>query len=178
MVLTVLKETKTIIQSYLVGILLEALIIAILNSTGLLILGIDYAIVLGITGALLNMIPYIGGVVAVVLPMTIAFITKDSLTSPLLVLALYGVIQFADNHFISPKVVASKVELNALVSIIVVLIGGAIWGVPGMFLSIPVTAILKVIFDKIESLKPLGFLLGNEVPGVNRFRLIKSREKK
>jgi predicted PurR-regulated permease PerM len=80
------------------------------------------------------------------------------------VLLLYLFIQFIDNNYIVPAVVASRVKINALVSVIVVLIGGALWGVSGMFLSIPLTAILKVVFDHIESLKPWGFLLGNMTP--------------
>ena len=173
----VLVSTKKIIQSYLVGLFFELIIIATLNSLGLLVIGIDYAIILGIIGAVLNIIPFIGGILAVTLPVIIAFVTKDSLSYPLLVILLYLLIQFIDNHFIIPKIVASRVQLNALISLIVVLIGGALWGIPGMFLSIPLTAILKVIFDHIDSLKPLGFLLGNIVPTTTRFSLSKQRIK-
>ena len=167
----VLSTTKKIIQRYLVALLLEAVIIAVLNSAGLLILGIDYAIVLGIIGAILNVIPYVGGVIAVALPMMVALITKSSSTYTLLVLLVYMIIQFIDNHYIIPKIVASKVKINALVSIIVVLAFGALWGIPGMFLSIPLTAILKVIFDHIDTLKPLGFLLGDTMPSMTTFKL-------
>jgi predicted PurR-regulated permease PerM len=160
----ILLSAKRIVHGYLMGLLLEALVIAVLNSIGLLILGIEYAIILGVTGALLNVIPYIGGAIAIALPMIIAFVTKDSLSYPILILCIYLFIQFVDNHYIIPMVVASKVKINALVSVIVVLAGGALWGIPGMFLSIPLTAILKVIFDHIDSLKPWGFLLGNIVP--------------
>jgi predicted PurR-regulated permease PerM len=160
----ILTNTKSIIQTYLVGLFFEVVIMAVLNSTGLLILGIDYAIILGITGAILNIIPYIGGVIAIALPMVIAFVTKDSLIYPGLVLLIYLFTQFIDNHYISPKIVASRVKINALVSMIGVIVGGTIWGIPGMFLSIPLIGILKVIFDHIESLKPWGFLLGNTVP--------------
>lgn len=163
-VFEILVNSKKIIQSYLFGLIVEAAIIATLNSLGLLVLGIDYAIILGVTGALLNVIPYIGGVIAIALPMIIAFVTKDSSSYALLVLGLYLAIQFIDNHFIIPRIVASRVKINALVSIVVVLAGGAIWGIPGMFLSIPLTAIVKVIFDHIETLKPWGFLLGNTAP--------------
>ena len=165
----VLMNTKRIIQSYLVGLFFEMIIIAVLNSTGLLLLGIDYAIILGITGALLNVIPYVGGIIAIALPMIIAFVTKDSLTYSFLVFCVYIFIQFVDNHYIIPRIVASRVQINALISIIVVLIGSAVWGIPGMFLSIPLTAIIKVIFDHIEPLKPWGFLLGNIVPTASRF---------
>lgn len=160
----ILTNSKTIIQTYLSGLLLEAAIVATLNSSSLLILGINYAIILGITGAILNIIPYIGGVIAIALPMIIALVTKDSYTPALLVFGMYMLVQFIDNNFIIPYIVASKVKINALMSIIVVLVGAALWGVPGMFLSIPLTAIVKVIFDNIEPLKPWGFLLGNIVP--------------
>jgi predicted PurR-regulated permease PerM len=160
----VLHNTKAIIQGYIVGLFFEMLIMAVLNSVGLLLLGIQYAVILGIIGAILNIIPYIGGIIATLLAMTIAFVTKDSLTYPIFVLLIYIIIQLIDNNYIVPKIVASRVRLNALVSIIVVLIGGAIWGIAGMFLSIPLTAILKVVFDHVDPLKPWGYLLGNTVP--------------
>ena len=173
----VLSSTKSIVQKYLIGLLIEAAIIATLNSLGLLIIGIDYAIILGITGAILNVIPYIGGVIAIALPMIIAAVTKDSITYPILVLVVYLFIQFIDNNYVIPKIVSSKVKINALISIIVVLVGGALWGIPGMFLSIPLTAILKVIFDHIESLKPWGFLLGDTMPTIS-IRKLKFTSKK
>jgi predicted PurR-regulated permease PerM len=160
----VLVEAETLIQSYFIGLLLEFAIIATLDSIGLLILGIDYAILLGIIGALLNVIPLIGGVTTVALSMMVALVTKDSPSYALLVMVMFVVIQFFDNHFIIPKVVASKVKLNALISVIVVLAGGALWGILGMFLSIPLSAIVKVICDRIEPLKPWGFLLGDIMP--------------
>lgn len=175
-VLEVLGGSKVIIRRYLTGLLLEALVMAVLNSAGLLILGIDYAIFLGITGALVNIIPYFGGIIAIALPMTIAFVTKDSATYPLMVLGVYLIIQFIDNNFIIPYIVASKVKLNALVTIIVVLAGEMLWGIPGMFLSIPLSAILKIIFDHIESLKPWGFLMGNMVSTQSKYSFVKRKK--
>jgi predicted PurR-regulated permease PerM len=163
----VLLETKTLIPSYLVGLLLEAALVATLNSVSLLIIGIDYAILIGIIGALLNIIPYIGGLIAIAIPMLLAIATKDPIDA-LWVLIAYMIVQFIDNNFFVPKIVASKVKVNALVSIVVVLIGGALWGVSGMFLSIPITAIIKVIFDRIEPLKPFGFLIGDNQPEIGK----------
>jgi predicted PurR-regulated permease PerM len=108
----------------------------------LLIIGIDYAILIGIIGALLNIIPYIGGLIAIAIPVLLAIATKNPIDA-LWVFIAYMIVQFIDNNFFVPKIVASKVKVNALVSIVVVLIGGALWGVPGMFLSIPLTASLK-----------------------------------
>lgn len=165
----VLTEVKTLVQSYLVGLMIEATIVTTLNTTGLLLIGIDYAILIGIIGAILNLIPYIGGIVATLLPVTLAIATKEPIHA-LYVILLYSSVQLIDNNFIVPKIVASKVKINALVSIIIVLVGGALWGVAGMFLSLPLIGICKVIFDRVEPLKPIGFLLGDNMPEVYMFR--------
>jgi predicted PurR-regulated permease PerM len=157
-------QAKTVIQRYLVGLVIEVVIMATLNSVALLILGIDYAILLGAIGALLNLIPLIGGVVSVVLPIMIALATKSTAWYALYVLAAFSFIQLVDNNFIIPKIVASKVKINALFSILVVIAGNALWGIPGMFLSIPLLAMAKLLFDNIEPLKPWGFLLGDTMP--------------
>lgn len=167
----IMNSIKIIIQRYMIALLFEAIIVAALNSLGLLLLGIQYAVVIGIIGALLNVIPYLGGIVAVALPMMVAFVTKESLSYTFWVLALYIVVQLIDNNYVLPKLVASRVRINALISIIVVLIGDAIWGIPGMFLSIPLTAICKVICDHIDPLKPWGFLLGDTMPPLRIHKL-------
>lgn len=169
----VLQSTKSAIQSYIGGLLIETCIVAVLNSVALLALGVKYAILLGVIGAILNLIPYLGGLVAITLPVMIATITSPGYTTPLLIIVVYLVIQFVDNQFLVPKVVASKVSVNALISIAVVLMGGALWGVSGMFLSIPFVAILKIIFDHIDGLKPWGKLLGDEESG----KLLKIKKK-
>ena len=174
----IVSEVKTLVQSYLSGLFIEAVLVAILDIAALLILGIDYAILLGIMGALLNVIPYLGGLVAVALPMLVAFVTKTSPVYPLYVMAAYYFIQLIDNNFIVPKIVASKVKINALVSIFVVLAFGALWGIPGMFISIPLTAIIKLILDHIEPLKPWGFLLGDTMPAISIFNVIPKKKLK
>ena len=160
----ILKQTKAAIQSYMIGLLIEALIVAALNSTALLILGVKYAILLGLLGALLNMLPYIGGIIAVALPVLIATVTKNGYSTQLGIIIAYIIIQFVDNNFLVPKIVSSKVQINALISILIVLLGGALWGVAGMFLSIPFVAILKIICDRVEGLRAWGKLLGDEIP--------------
>ena len=174
----ILNQTKTAIQSYMVGLLLEALIVAVLNSAALMILGVNYAILLGVIGAILNMIPYIGGIIAIALPILMATITKDGYGTQLGIIIAYAVIQFIDNNILVPRIVSSKVQINALFSIVIVLLGGALWGVAGMFLSIPFVAILKIIFDRIDDLKPWGKLLGDEVPTRHKGQIWQRRRKK
>ena len=108
--------------------------------------------------------------------MLISFITKDGYTTPLLIIGAYMVIQFLDNNIIVPRVVSSKVSVNALISILVVLLGGTLWGVSGMFLSIPFVAVLKIIFDRIDELKPWGKLLGDAMPGDPPPKVVNPRE--
>jgi predicted PurR-regulated permease PerM len=158
-----MDETRIVVRSYLVGLFIEFLILAVLNVGGLLLLGIPYAILLGIIGALLNIIPYVGGLIGVALFMAIALVTGTPLDM-LYVFTLYIVLQFIDNNFIVPKIVGSKVKLNPLASLLSVILGAALWGLPGMFLSIPLLAIVKVVLDRIPDLAHWGFLLGDPVP--------------
>jgi predicted PurR-regulated permease PerM len=176
----IVSQTKKTIQHYLTGLIIEAVIVAGMDISVLLILGVDYAILLGVIGAILNVIPYIGGLVAVALPMLVALATNSSPWCPLYILVGYYIIQLIDNNYIVPYIVASKVKINALFSIIVVFVGNALWGISGMFLSIPLLAIVKLVFDHIESLKPWGLLLGDTMPPILKlkpFRLRRSRNK-
>jgi len=159
----VLSQIKSIIKNYLVGLSIEIVIVAVMNSVGLIILGIPYAILLGSLGALLNLIPYVGGFIAVIIFMIIAMITKTPIYI-LNVFIMYLFIQFIDNNLLVPRIVGSKVKLNAFVSILAVISGAALWGVPGMFLSIPLAAVIKLISEHIKGLKPLAYLLGDSMP--------------
>lgn len=163
-VLEVMGEIKSIIQSYMVGLLLETTAVAVLNCTGLLILNVQYALLLGIMAAILNLVPYIGGLVATALAVMVTFISHPELDVILGVVGVFIAVQVIDNNFLVPFIVGSKVKINALVSIVGVLVGGALAGLSGMFLSIPAIAMMKVVFDRIDGLKPWGILLGDQTP--------------
>ena len=158
----ILGQTKIIIHGYLRGLFIEFIIISILNTVGLMIMGIHYAVIFGILAAVLNVIPLIGGFIGIAVYIMIVMMVKTPIYI-IYVLVMYSVIQFIDNHYIIPKIVGSKVKLNALVCVIAVIAGDALWGIPGMFLAIPLTAIIKLVLDHIDSLKPWGFLLGDGV---------------
>ncbi|WP_255717529.1 AI-2E family transporter [Dyadobacter fanqingshengii] len=180
-VLEVLGEIKSIIQSYMVGLLLETTVVAVLNSVGLLLLNVQYAMLLGIMAAILNLVPYIGGLVATALAVMVTFISHPDAHTLLGVVGVFIAVQFVDNNFLVPLIVGSKVKINALVSIVGVLVGGALAGLSGMFLSIPAIAMMKVVFDRIDGLKPWGILLGDQTPeqaNNNLFRLVNKRKAK
>lgn len=156
----ILTELYKVQQNYLLGMVSVMFIVGLLNSLGLLILGIDHAFFFGFLCALLLLIPYVGIIIGSILPALIALATKDSYWYAFGVIAIFGFIQFIEGNFITPKITGSKVSLNALVSILVIVLFSMLWGIPGMILALPITASLKVIFDNSEKFKPIGFLLG------------------
>ena len=161
----ILYESRIIGQYYVLGLSMEMAIVFTLNCIGFLIVGIQYAVFLALVAALLNLIPYIGMLVASAFSMLITLVTTDSTGDVLWVGAVLGAVQLIDNNFLMPLIVGNKVRINALVTIVGVVIGGALCGVSGMFLAIPGIAVLKVIFDRVEELKPWGMLLGDDVKG-------------
>jgi predicted PurR-regulated permease PerM len=174
----ILRETKGAIQSYIVGLLVEMIIVAVLNSLALIILDVKYAVLLGVIGAILNILPYIGGIIAIALPILMATVTKDGFSTQIGIFVAYIIIQFIDNNFIYPRFVSFRVQINALISIVIVLMGNGLWGVSGMFLSVPFIAVLKIIFDRIDELKPWGKLLGDQVPTRHMGQIWRRRRRK
>ncbi len=160
----VLSQIKLAIQSYLVGLLIEVAIVATLTSIGLMIVGVKYPVLLGVITGVLNMIPYIGILIAGGLSILATLTTSAEISVIFGVVTVNAVVQLLDNNLLVPMIVSSKVKINAFVSIVAIIIGGALGGVAGMFLAIPLIAILKVIFDRIESLEPWGFLMGDDLP--------------
>jgi predicted PurR-regulated permease PerM len=160
----ILSETKASVQSFMQGLMIETAIVCLLNSLALVLIGVPSAIVIGVIGGILNILPYIGGLIAIALPVLMVTVTHEGYYHQLLVITAYLVIQFIDNNILVPRIVSKKVQINALISIIIVLMGGALWGIAGMFLSIPFIGVLKIIFDRVDGLQPWGKLLGDEIP--------------
>ncbi|GGD35595.1 AI-2E family transporter [Flavobacterium orientale] len=156
----VLFKLYEVQQNYLLGLFTVMGIVGILNSIGLLLLGIDNAIFFGFLAALLLLIPYIGIIIGSLLPALVALATKDSLLYPLGVIAIFGFIQFIEGNFITPKITGSKVSINAFVAILSIILFSMLWGTAGMIIALPVIASLKVIFDANPALKHYGFLIG------------------
>ncbi|MEI6947387.1 AI-2E family transporter [Paraflavisolibacter sp. H34] len=160
----ILSQVKSAIQSYMIGLFTETVIVCVLYSIALLIIGVPYAIVIGVIGGILNILPYIGGLIAMLLSILAGTLNSTGFSTQLIIIASYVFIQLIDNNLLVPRIVSSKVQINALISLITILLGSALWGLFGMFLSIPFIAVLKIVFDRIDGLKPWGLLLGDEVP--------------
>jgi predicted PurR-regulated permease PerM len=161
-VLDIVEQVQFIIRKYLIGLLLEMFIVATVCCVAFLIIGIKYAILLGLITGLFNLIPYIGIFTALAINLLITFATAATSAKILLVLITVISMHLIDSNILLPVIVGSKVRINAFITLIGVVIGEMIWGIPGMFLSIPVIAITKIIFDRIDSLQPWGMLMGHE----------------
>ncbi|MBE9466131.1 AI-2E family transporter [Dyadobacter subterraneus] len=158
-----LKKIYSVIQSYLSGLFLVIIIVGVLNSIGLLILGVPHAIFFGFLAGFLILIPYIGILIGSLFPALLSIVTMDSYWYAVGVIGVMSFVQFLEGNFITPNIVGSKVSVNPMAAIVALFLGGQLWGLSGLILALPVTAILKVILDTIPSLEPYGFLLGEPV---------------
>lgn len=156
----ILKKIYAIQQNYLIGLTIVMGICGVLNSIGLLLLGIENAVFYGFLGAFLLLVPYIGIIVGSLIPAFVALATKDSVWYSVGVIGVFSFVQVLEGNWITPKITGSKVNLNAFISILSLVLFSLLWGLVGMVLALPVTATLKIIFDQIPSLKPYGFVMG------------------
>ncbi|HEV8084931.1 MAG TPA: AI-2E family transporter [Chitinophagaceae bacterium] len=158
----IVATVQDILRKYVVGLFLEMSTVAVVCCSVFLLLGIKYAILLGLITALFNIVPYIGIFSALLLNVIITFATTGMAGTVLLVVITVVAMHLIDSNILLPMIVGSKVRINAFVTLLGVVLGEMIWGISGMFLSIPVIAMAKIIFDRVESMKPWGVLLGDE----------------
>ncbi len=159
----IILDIRGVVQRYIIGMIAVILIMAILNTLGLLLVGLDHALFFGGFAAFLALIPYLGIIIGSIPPLLFALLMYDSLLYPVGVIAVFGLVQFLEGNFITPNVMSSQVSINPLVALLALLIGGQLWGIAGMILFIPMTGIAKVVCDHFEPLRPYGYLLGNTV---------------
>ena len=160
-IFNIVDRTRYVIRSYIVGLFIEMVVVAIAYCGALFILGVKYALLLGVIGAMLNLIPYLGICIACLLTALITFSTNTPSTVIWSVASII-LIHFIDANILLPKIVGSKVRINALATIMGVIIGSALWGIPGMFLAVPVMAIIKVIFEDIPALYPFAIIMDDD----------------
>ena len=157
----VIMETKLIINSYVLGLLIEMLIVSVVTCSVLMIMGIQYALLLGVMSAVLNIIPYLGIYTSIVI-CTLVTIANSTGNKALEVAVGLFVIHLLDSNILFPRIVGGRVKMNPFITIIAVIVGEFIWGVPGMFLFIPIAGILKLVCDRVDGMEAWGILLGVE----------------
>lgn len=157
----IMNRIRFVIHGYIIGLFIEMLAVAFAYCSALFIIGVKYAILLGVIGAILNLIPYLGIFVACLLTALITFSTNTPSAVLWSVVAIL-VIHLTDANILLPKIVGSKIKINAMTTIMGVIVGEAIWGIPGMFLAVPGLAILKVIFEDIPAFLPFAVLMDDD----------------
>jgi predicted PurR-regulated permease PerM len=156
----ILSKMYDVIQSWFTGVVVVMVIVGALNTIGLFLLGIQYAAFFGFLASALLIIPYIGIIFGSFLPVIMALITKDSYWYAVGVVGVFWVIQILEANIITPYIVGSKISINPMIAILVLILFGNLWGISGLILALPITALLKIIFDEIPDTRPLGFVLG------------------
>lgn len=155
----VIFETKGMINAYVRGLLLEMVMVSIVNCAMLMIMGIQYALLLGVMTAILNIIPYLGFYTSIAIVMVV---TLANSTGNLAMEAGIGlfIIHMLDANILMPRIVGARVKMNPFITIVAVIVGQFIWGIPGMFLFIPMVGIMKLVCDRVEGMEAWGMLIG------------------
>ncbi|MGJ1410120.1 AI-2E family transporter [Sphingobacterium thalpophilum] len=160
-VVDVVQQVQYVVKKYLIGLLIQMSLVALLVFVVLSLIGVKYSLLLALITGVFNVLPYVGIFSSMLIIAILTFATS-SLTHVVLVVLALIIVHMIDSNFIVPKIVGSKVKVNSLFAMLSIIIGEMIWGISGMFLAIPILAIAKIVMDRIRELKPWGFLLGEE----------------
>ncbi|NJN24939.1 MAG: AI-2E family transporter [Cyclobacteriaceae bacterium] len=172
----IIREISIVMKKYMGGVFIVVLILCFLNSLGLYIIGVKYWLLLGLIAAIFNFIPYFGTIIGFSFPLAMALLTGNGPGTAVGVLILFIIIQFTENNILTPNITGGQVRVNPFFIILGVLIGGIVWGIPGMFIVVPILATIRIICEKIESLKPWAFLIGNS--GTEKYELTTNKLRK
>lgn len=158
-----LRQVMKIAQGYIYGLGIVILILAILNSAGLWLIGLPYPILWGLLAAFLAIIPYVGTFIGGLLPFLYALLNLGTVWQPVMVVVLYASVQQLEGNVITPRVIGSKVKLNPLAAIVALFVFGAIWGLIGLILALPIMGIIRLMLTHVTSMQPVAYLLGSNI---------------
>jgi predicted PurR-regulated permease PerM len=157
------KSVQQVGQKYLFGIFMIVIILGLVNSIGLWIIGIDNPFLFGFLAAVLAIIPYVGTIAGAAIPVLYSFMTHDSVWMPIAIAIFFWLVQVVESNFLTPKIVGGNLKVNALAAILCIIIGASVWGIAGMILFLPFTAMLKVVCEEYTELKPIALMIGDQM---------------
>ncbi|TXK45785.1 AI-2E family transporter [Pontibacter qinzhouensis] len=172
----IIDEIALVTKKYMGGVVIVILILCVINSAGLLIIGVEYAILLGIISAILNFIPYFGTLIGGAIPLLYTLVIQGDLQKALAVLIFFLFVQFTENNILTPNITGSRVNINPLFTILSIVVGGMVWGLPGMFVAVPFLGMFKIFCDNYEKLSPYAFLLSTDGTEEHAFNLDKVKK--
>jgi predicted PurR-regulated permease PerM len=158
----IINKITQVANSYVSGLFLVILILSAANALGIYLIGIEHALFFGLMAGILNLIPYIGSITGSLIPILFALLTKDSIWYPVALIIFFVLLQMVESYVLTPNITGARVRLNPMITLMGLLFGGFIWGIPGMIIFIPYLGIVKVIFDHVKKLRPYGYLMGKE----------------
>ncbi len=158
----IMEDVNKVAIRYMTGIFIVVSILVVVNSLGFVVIGLHHALLMGLIAALMNFIPYYGTIIGYAFPLFFSIVIMDSPIYAFFVFLQFIVIQFTENNILTPNIVGAHVNINPFMIILGITLGGFVWGLPGMFIAVPVFAMLRVVSEHIPKLKPLAFLLGQE----------------
>jgi len=155
-----LRGVSKVASRYMGGVFIVVVILAVVNSSAFILIGLKYAMVFGVIAAIWNFIPYFGTIIGFSFPFAFAALTGDSPNMAFKVLVIFLSVQFLENYILTPNIVGNIVKLNPFIIILGLIAGALVWGLPGMFVVIPALAVVRVICEHNRSLQPYVYLLG------------------
>ncbi len=159
---SILHKISQMIQRYITGVFTVVALLSVINSLGLYIVGLEYALVFGIISAFFNFIPYFGTWIGAAFPIVFAMLTGDTFSLTVAVIILFIIIQFTENNILTPNITGSFIDVNPFITILSIIIGGMVWGVAGMFVVLPIVATLKIIFEHFPAYHAYAYLISNQ----------------
>ena len=162
----ILRDVIHSYSNFIRGMAIVYFLVGCLNTVGLLALGIPHALLFGMLTAIMTIIPYIGIIISALIPVSIAWLTKDSSWYPIGVIAVFAIVQYLEANIIFPRVVGTRLKISTWATLVAILAGGLLWGLSGMILFIPLLGIFKIMLDYIPEWSSIKFLLEREVPVV------------
>jgi predicted PurR-regulated permease PerM len=157
-----LTKVKKSVQQYILGLSAVIIIVSALLATGLYFLGIPYWFLLGVLCGLLGLFPYIGVAIGAMLPLTITILTKDALWYPFAVFGLFVFVQFLEGNIITPNIIGNAVNINPVALMLALLLMGVLSGILGLILTIPILAVVRILMESSDELRPYAKLLANK----------------
>lgn len=157
----IIYTSSKVAQKYLTGMAMMIVLLWIMYGIGFSIAGVKNAFFFAVLCGTLEIIPFVGNLTGTALTVLMA-LTQGGGNIVIGVLITYALVQFIQTYILEPLVVGAELNINPLFTIISIVLGELVWGIPGMILAIPLVGIFKIICDNVEPLKPYGFLIGKE----------------
>ena len=157
---TIVYDSQLVAQKYLTGLAYMIMILWVMYGIGFSIVGVKNALFFAVLCGLLEIVPFVGNLTGTVLTIGTSLIQGGDINLVIGIVITYGLVQFIQTYIIEPLVVGAEVSINPLFTIIGIVAGEMVWGIPGMILAIPIIGIVKIVCDNVEPLKPIGLLLG------------------